>query len=111
MYYVKLYRAIFPYQVVPLFGVKKDQTSVAFAAVVLDGVTLLGHFTVTGHTIDLPMVPSFVNMRVNDIVPDVSPVVKVKLQFPVNVAVKTFPSTKFIVLAVPVFPNALVTSA
>ena len=57
-YYVKLYSATLPYQVVPLFGVKKDHISVALAVVVLTGIVLLGHLTATGQVIDLPAVAS-----------------------------------------------------
>jgi len=105
-YQVKLYNAILPYQVAPLFGVKKDQISVALAVVVLTGVELFGHLTAGGQIIDLPAVPSFARIRVNDAAPEVTPVVNVNVQFPVRVAVNTFPFARLIVAAVPVLPSA-----
>lgn len=107
---MRLYRAIFPYQVVPLFGVKKDQISVALDAVVLTGITLLGHFTDAGHTIDLPEVASFNNTSVNDAAPVTTPVVNVNVQLSVSVAVNTFPFARLSVAAVEVFPITEITS-
>ena len=97
-----------PYQVVPLFGVKKNQTSVAFAVVVL--VTdPPGNLNVPPLQATVrPAVPSFVKMSVND-----EPRLElafgfdnVKVQLPVSVAVKTLPKVRSIVAAVPELPNA-----
>jgi hypothetical protein len=92
---------------VPLSVVKNDQTSVLFAVVVLVGTALFGHFTDAGQVIVLLGVASFVKISVKDAVPEVTPVVNVKVQSPVSVAVKTFPFARLIVAAVEVFPNAL----
>ena len=107
---MKLNRARAPYQVVPLFSVKNDQISVLFAAVVLVGTVAFGHITDAGQVIDLDGVQSFVKIKVNDATPEETPVVNVNVQFPVRVAVNTFPFARLTVAAVEVFPITLVFS-
>ena len=78
--------------------------SVAFALVVLTGTLDPGHLTAAGQIMLLPGVASLVSNNVNDIAPEDKPVVKVKVQLPVKVAVTKFPFAKLIVAAVPVLP-------
>jgi hypothetical protein len=100
------------YQVVPLFGVKKNQMSVALAVVVL--VTAPpGYLNVPPLQATVrPAVPSFVRIRVND---DARLELalefdSVKVQFPVSVAVNTLPNVRSMVCAVPVLPSAVTLS-
>jgi len=64
------------------------------------------------NTTVLPAVPSLVRINVNEVarLPVLLGVDSVNVQFPVSVAVTTVPVLQFIVLAVPVLPNAFTSS-
>jgi hypothetical protein len=100
-----------PNQFVPLLVVKNVYTSDLLAVVVLVGTVPPGHFTEAGHTIVLPAVASFVSNRVNEIAPEVTPVVKVNVVFAARVAVTKLPLARLIVVAAAVLPTALIASA
>ena len=100
-----------PYQLVPLFSVKKVYTSILFAVVVLVGTTPPGQTTAAGQVIVLLAVASFARNNVKETALDDTPVVKVQVQLPVRVAVTKFPFARLIVAAAPVFPTALIVSA
>jgi hypothetical protein len=107
------FMAILPYHVVPPFGVKKTQTSTAFAVVVRDrdaappGKTKLPPAQATV----LPAVPSFVKINVNEDEPVAMGSDSVNVQLPVSVAVKTLAFRRSMVVAVPVLPRAETVSA
>jgi hypothetical protein len=104
---------MFPYHVVPPFGVKKTQMSVALAVVVREReAEPLGNKKVPpAHATVRPAVASFVSISVNEDDPVAIGEARVNVQLPVSVAVKTFPLVQVIVCAVPVLPSATTVSA
>ena len=99
-----------PYHVVPLSGVKNTQMSTAFAVVVRDrdAAPPGKRKEPPAQATVRPAVPSFARISVKDeprfefaLDPE-----SVNVQLPVSVAVKTVPSARLIVAAVPVLPIA-----
>ncbi len=82
---------IAPYHVVPPFGVKKTQTSTAFAVVVRPRADAPpGNRKVPpDQATVLPAVPSFVKISVNEDDPVAMGLDSVNVQLPVSVAVNT----------------------
>ena len=100
------------YHVVPLSGEKKKYMSVALASVVRL-IDPPGYLKVPPANATVrPAVASLVSTKVNDValLPVLLAVDRVNVQFPVRVAVTTFPKLQSIVLAVPVLPNAFTSS-
>ena len=100
------------YHVVPPSGEKKKYMSVAFAVVVrlMDPP---GYLNVPPANATVrPGVASLVRTNVNEValLAVLFGVDKVKVQFPVSVAVTTLPVLQFIVWAVPVLPKAFTSS-
>ena len=102
-----------PYHVVPPFGVKKTQISVAFAVVVRDrDAAPPGKRKVPpDQATVLPAVPSFVKINVNEDDPVAIGLESVKVQLPVSVAVNTLAVWRLMVVAVPELPRATTVSA
>ena len=102
-----------PYQVVPPSGVKKTQMSTAFAVVVRDRLAAPpGNLNEPpAQATVLPAVPSFVKISVNEDDPVAMGLDRVNVQLPVSVAVKTFPLSRLMVVAVPVLPRVDTVSA
>tara|TARA_R110000751_G_scaffold299462_1_gene410562 strand:- start:46 stop:363 length:318 start_codon:yes stop_codon:yes gene_type:complete len=93
-------------------GEKKNQISTAFASVVLL-IDPPGYLNVPpDKTTVREAVASLVNIKVNEVAlfAVVFGVDRVNVQLPVSVAVTTLPVLQFIVLAVPVLPNAFTSS-
>jgi len=101
--------------VVPPSGVKKNQTSIAFAVVVRDSAAAPpGNLNVApepAQPIDLLAVASFDKINVNEDDPDDTGKRKVIVALPVSVAVNTLPLVKSRLIAVPVLPKAVTVSA
>jgi hypothetical protein len=102
-----------PYHVVPPSGVKKTQMSIALAVVVREREAApLANLNVPPDQATVrPAVASFVSISVNEEEPVAIGAERVKVQLPVNVAVKTFPLVQVMVVAVPEFPRATTVSA
>ena len=103
-----------PYQVVPPLGEKKNQMSVAPAAVVRVTEPPGNRNVPPAQATVLPAVPSFVNISVNEVAVFAVVVLgeaKVNVQLPVSVAVNTLPAVHVMVVAVPELPSATTSSA
>ena len=98
---------------VPPSGVKKNQTSIAFAVVVrASDAAPFGNLNVPpAQATDLLGVASFVKISVNEDEPVATGYRKVNVQFPVRVAEKTLPLVISMLIAVPVLPSAVIVSA
>ncbi len=100
------------YHVVPLSGEKKNQMSVALAAVVRL-TEPPGYLNVPpAKATVLEAVASLVRTKVNEVarLAVLLGVASVNVQLPVRVAVNTLPSLQLIVTAVPVLPRAVTSS-
>ena len=99
--------------VVPPFGVKKNQISVALAVVVrvTEPPGYLNVAPEPAKATVLPGVASFVKISVNEDAPDDTGKRKVIVAFPLSVAENTLPLVKSRLMAVPVLPRAVTVSA
>ena len=102
-----------PYHVVPPFGVKKTQMSVALAVVVRarEAEPLGNRKVPPAQATVLDGVASFVSISVNEDEPVAIGEARVNVQLPVSVAVKTLALVQVIVVAVPELPSATTVSA
>ena len=100
------------YQVVPPSGEKKNHMSTSFAPVLRE-IDPPGYLKLPPAKVTVLLgVPSLVKISVNEVAlfEVLAGVANVNVALPFNVAVNTFPLLQLIVLAVPVFPNAVTLS-
>jgi len=99
--------------VVPPSGVKKNQTSIAFAVVVRESAAAPpGNLNEPqAQATVLPGVASFDRISVNEDEPVATGYRKVNVQLPVSVAENTLPLVMSMLIAAPVLPSAVIVSA